>query len=246
MFIGHSEISKRIILTVELETLEPVHVGSEKETSLSSIDLPIIRDSNGNPTIPGSTIKGVLRSYYSRLINSAGDDILNRYNIKKIKDGVGSLNEIEKRFTKAEKIDDKQSIIENELGTIEKLFGISGLASAIVITDATSSNCKVRVNKHIKIDNNTDKIVKGGLFDVEAVDDKNIFEFKIIYDFLKDKAYSDVNNFVENILKPSLNKGLELFIGGQKSRGYGLVKASLKKEESYTIEDLLLNQISRS
>ena len=55
----------------------PIHIGAGGESfDPIQVDNAVIRDSRGNPYIPGSSLKGVLRSYMETLLNS---NIDNRY-----------------------------------------------------------------------------------------------------------------------------------------------------------------------
>ncbi|MHA1339633.1 MAG: RAMP superfamily CRISPR-associated protein [Promethearchaeota archaeon] len=233
-------VNKRIIMTIEIRNDEDLHVGSEKEISISKVDLPILKSKNGQPLIPASSIKGVLRAYFSRIINNLSDTDAQRYNLKKTP---SNLSELEKEFTKEENFQNKISFIE-KLGTIDKLFGISGLAANIIITDAryfTKENDQlpIRNRKHVKMDLNTD--TNENLFDLEAVIDNSAFECKIIYDEIGDQLYNDVNYFIKEIFIPLLerNEGLELWIGGMKSRGYGHCTMKLKDKKEVGLLDLL-------
>ena len=56
-----------------INALTPLHVGSGR--GVGFIDLPVMREKATNyPIIPGSSVKGVLRDYFTRL-NKGGDKI---------------------------------------------------------------------------------------------------------------------------------------------------------------------------
>nr|MDO8115732.1 RAMP superfamily CRISPR-associated protein [Candidatus Sigynarchaeota archaeon] len=193
-----SKITKRTVVNVCITTEEPVHVGSGKDAGVSSVDLPIVRDAAGKPVIPGSSIKGMFRAHFSRIVGSLDDASMNALNIRRT---AGNLKDIEKEFLKGSR-ENREEIIEKSLGTIDKLFGISGLAAAIVFTDATVESKTVITRKHVRIDPNTDRAMKGALFDLEAVPDMAKFKFTIVFDTITDEEhYGDVNKFVEDVRK---------------------------------------------
>ena len=67
----HSKLKKRYVLNCKLTTLEPVRVGIGRVVGkVAEVDLPILENKRGKPVIPGSTLKGVLRSHLTRLLNS--------------------------------------------------------------------------------------------------------------------------------------------------------------------------------
>lgn len=231
-----SKITKRTVVNVCITTEEPVHVGSGKDAGVSSVDLPIVRDAAGKPVIPGSSIKGMFRAHFSRIVGSLDDASMNALNIRRT---AGNLKDIEKEFLKGSR-ENREEIIEKSLGTIDKLFGISGLAAAIVFTDATVESKTVVTRKHVRIDPNTDRAMKGALFDLEAVPDMAKFKFTIVFDTITDEEhYGDVNKFVEDYLFKQLEAGMTMMIGGMKSRGYGRVSFKSQEKHTFTPAELL-------
>lgn len=63
----------KIIINGELETVTGLHIGTGGEFSaIGAVDLPVIRDKITNlPMIPGSTLKGKMRSLLARRFNTA-------------------------------------------------------------------------------------------------------------------------------------------------------------------------------
>ena len=67
-------------IRVRIETCSPVTIGSGKSTvDPLAPDIPLLRDSQGRPIIPGSTLKGFFRSYIEKSLLAA--DIKNAANI---------------------------------------------------------------------------------------------------------------------------------------------------------------------
>lgn len=59
------EPTKRVRFTGQLRMTSALHIGSGSESSLS--DAGVVRHQDGRPFIPGSSLKGVLRSHLERL-----------------------------------------------------------------------------------------------------------------------------------------------------------------------------------
>ncbi|RLI78838.1 hypothetical protein DRP05_05955 [Archaeoglobales archaeon] len=241
----HDKIKARYIIECVIETCEPLHVGAGKITEfVTTVDCPIIRtkklDGTEVPVIPGSSIKGVLRSHFSRILNSIPDDVVENRGFKKMNLGDHSnLDEFEKNFAKSDE-HKKEEMLPN-VGTLEKFFGISGLAAPIRITDAEpETNPEVQMRTHVKIDTGTERAKEGGLFTVEFVEGK--FRFKIVFDELDSEHYKDVNKFFHEVFVKSLKRGLELHIGGMKSRGYGLCILKMAKGWKFTPEKLAFGE----
>ncbi|MEM0203759.1 MAG: RAMP superfamily CRISPR-associated protein [Archaeoglobaceae archaeon] len=230
----HEALKNRYVLECTIETLSPLHIGSEKALGFG-IDNPIVKvKRNGKelPVIPGSSIKGVLRAHFYRLAHSGAFSKLGFF--KALEE---ELEEFEEKFSK-KKEEEKLKELKN-IGTLEKLFGISGLASPLKITDAEPLEFSIGTRTHVKIDPEKDRAEKGKLFTVEYVEGK--FKFKIVFDELK-SDYDDVNDFFREIFYRSLKNGLEIHFGGMKSRGYGLCLIRVDKAWRYTAEGLAVGK----
>ena len=239
------KIRARYVIECVIETCEPLHVGAGKSVEfVTTVDCPIIRtrklDGEEVPVIPGSSIKGVLRAHFSRILGSIPDDVVKSRGFKKMDlSNYNNLEEFEKDFA-AESEEGKVRLLP-KIGTLEKFFGISGLAAPIRITDAEpEANPEVQARTHVKIDMGTDRAKEGGLFTVEFVEGR--FRFKIVFDELDSEHYEDVNKFFHEVFVTSLERGLELHIGGMKSRGYGLCVLKMDKGWKFTPEKLAFGE----
>jgi len=200
--------------------------------------MPILKDDSGKAVIPGSSLRGAFRAHTTRLLNSLEKEKLkDEFSSERV---VIDKNDI-KDFQKA---DSKQKLeLFKKFGTIDKLFGESGFASPLRFTDATTNETKTLMERtHVKIDLGTGRAAEGGLFDVEAAPENSIFNFKMIYDELDDETMKDANEVFRRILLEPLANGLELHLGGMKSRGYGLCSIKLMKTVVYTPLDLALGR----
>lgn len=225
----HSKIKRRLVVKCIIITREPLHIGIGKETtSISSVDLPLLK-SEDKPIISGSSIRGALRAHLTRLLNSLPLDILkSEFAVEKVE-----MDEKEEReFAKMEQ--ECRINYFMKVGVINKIFGASGFASPLKITEAVP-NEKVEIlsRLHIKMDIGTDHVSEGP-FDIEAIPEQTKFTFKIIYDELDDPLMKDANLVFYKILLTQLARGIELHLGGMKSRGYGLCEIKTESVEEYT------------
>lgn len=237
----HSALKRRIVVDCIVETMEPLHVGMGKETlSVSEVDMPVMTDSSENPIIPGSSIRGVLRAHVTRLLSSLDETTRDKeFNVRKVKAKGEEVDD----FQKAKSQEEKMKKFSENLGVVDKLFGVSGYASPLRITDATPNTKIDLANRtHVKIDNDLDRAVEGGLFDVQFVPEKKQFEFKMVFDELNDNVTLDVNSVFYKLILRQLSEGLEMFLGGMKSRGYGLATIKAKQVLAYTPKQLALGE----
>jgi len=232
----HLALKRRIVVECRITPKEDLHVGIGRgEATVTGVDLPIQRDGKERPIIPGSGIRGVFRSHLHRLLSSlkgqAAKNILRGAKVSMSRD-------------------DLERWIENPTdmslpGVIELLFGVTGFASPLRFTDAQlerggqDPRRVVRRRTHVSIDLGTDRAKRGWLVDLEAV--KSSFIFKIIFDELEDPAMTVANIIFYQLIRTlAAGEGVELFLGGWKSRGYGLCTVKACKLTEYTPENLLL------
>lgn len=63
-------LRERIVLTGVLTTQTALHIGGGA-SEIEAVDLPVVKTNRGDPFIPGSSIKGVVRSTVEALLRSA-------------------------------------------------------------------------------------------------------------------------------------------------------------------------------
>ena len=242
-FRGLLSLKGRVWAECVIELEEPLHVGAGKDPT-SPIDLPVLRNARGDPVIPGSTLKGFFRSYLSRLL----------YGYKL---AGGSQIEVEgARISLGDCIDRVAENDENvekleELGILDRIFGYAGrkisLASVVKFTDATPLNLSgsesTLKRTHVKISRIRDAAERRMLVNVEAVKEASggqptSFKFTIVFDELGDEYYGEANKLFYFLLY-MLRDGIEAFLGGWKSRGYGRVKIRVENVKYLSVRDWL-------
>jgi CRISPR-associated RAMP protein (TIGR02581 family) len=215
------------------------------ETSVSAVDLPFQRDPINRPFIPGSSLRGVFRSHLHRLLASI--EAADEAEAKKILGGekVAADDEIERSFAGAS--ENEKGELFTELGIIDKLFGFPGFASPLRFTDAHPvKDVKPYRRTHVALDIGTDRAKKGALLDLEAMPVGSEFTFKMIFDELSDERMRVANRIFYSFLKSLAENGVEMFLGGWKSRGYGLCEVKAIKLEECTPEMLVRGEPPRT
>lgn len=66
------KLERRLRLTGALTTRTALRIGGGGGGNLDAVDLPVLRDAGGYPFIPGSSLKGSLRSTVESLVRGAG------------------------------------------------------------------------------------------------------------------------------------------------------------------------------
>lgn len=199
----------KILITGKIEILTGMHIGTGGEfAAIGAVDSPVIRDAkSGLPIIPGSTLKGKLRSmlvrkYCPRSNNPNNDDV----RIKRMFGG---------------------DFVKKGHKTIK--------ASRLIFSDMILSNMddlksyNIGSSTEVKFENTINRMTAvANPRQIERVIRGAEFNFEILYNLENEtEAKEDMQLLTEAI------KMLEYdYLGGHGSRGYGRVKFADLKAES--------------
>ena len=224
------KFQSRLILKGKVETLTAIRIGAGRSTSPVSSDLPVVRDSADRPYIPGSSFKGVLRSYVESILRSFTDKryiVCNPTNnneqcitskeMDDLREKRGQQNWNDQHFSRE---------ILNQTCWICQLFGSVWYASKLQIRDLHVQPElwfeQFQQRDGVAIDRDTETSADRQLYDYEVVPAGVLFDFKAIVDNATDwqlgMLYLGLFAF---------EKG-ELTIGGGSSRGLGVIELSLE------------------
>jgi CRISPR-associated protein Csm3 len=206
----------------EISLLSGLHIGSgSDEMRIGGIDKPVIKNAKGIPYIPGSSLKGKVRSLLE-WANEAG--------VKKSGEPLctsDSMNLIARIFGN---------------GAINQEY--DGGPTRVCFRDAPMVNAEeLRASGHlteakteISMNRRTGAAKNGGLHVMERVPAGARFEFEVsfkIFDF-GDGGKRDREAFA------ALKKGLEMLeadsLGGAGSRGYGRIKLKFEESSAWQME----------
>jgi CRISPR-associated protein Csm3 len=230
------KINHKTFVKYEIHNFEYLVVGGERGGEIEGADIPQQKYHDGVPYIPGSTIKGVARHLFTQVVTALTINELK--NIFKIEKALANENEIEELL----KSKDTDGLIEEieaslngtgKLGIVDLLFGSSVMASPLAFTDAIGTKRDLGTRTHVRIDVDKESALKKGLVQVEAVRPNNIFQGMIIFSCIDVGTEPTVlHDSFEMLLKILENN--DIFIGGWKSRGYGLAKFKILERKECT------------
>jgi CRISPR-associated protein Csm3 len=215
------KLEKRLILQGVIEAVTPLHIGSGRsEMEIEEVDMPILRAPDGEPYIPGSSLKGKLRSEVERLAKAKGLDVCNPPNIN---DMCGST---------------KNNVLDLCIGC--RLFGTAGrrlsIASKVKLRDAYPVEpVEAMLERHgTAIDRSTGTVSRAALYKVEAVPAGTRFGFELVAENLEGDELK--------YLKAGLKSFEDSALGGSTSRGFGKIqlifeKASMRGPSYYLGEE---------
>lgn len=202
------KLEKRLIFKGTIETVTPLHIGSGKpELELGEVDMPIIKDMNEQPYIPGSSLKGKTRAEAERILRKEGIYVCTPPNVRNM---CGSNKNNPEEFCLCCKI----------FGTAATGGGIS-VASKTRFRDAypTKKVETLMERTGTAIDRETGAVSKGALYSIEAVPAGTVFDLEIVAENLSDEELK--------LLCAALKSVEHSALGGSSSRGFGKVKITI-------------------
>lgn len=218
----------KTIIQGKLECKTGLHIGAGKETmEIGDIDNSVVRDPLTNrPYIPGSSIKGKIRSLTERNLGMH----LERFSGGKIyRHECGNpdcqLCRIYGASFEKNSTIPSRTIFRDLMLTKESSEVLGEMDTGLELTEWKFENTIDRVTS--KADpRNLERIPAGAVFD-----------FEIIYDIVKPEEVKDDLTTILNGMKLLIDD----YLGGNGSRGYGKVsfkieKITLKKSEDYSKE----------
>ncbi len=223
------KFQSRLNLKGTVETQTAIRVGAGRSTAVIGSDLPVVRDAEGAPYIPGSSFKGVLRSYVESILRSFAknkkvvcnptnndEQCITRDEMKKLQDDRDDNNWNEQKYN---------AKLLSKTCWVCKLFGSLWYASKLQVRDLYVQEDlwfgQYQQRDGVAIDRDTETAVSGHLYDFEVVPAGTPFDFHAIVDNATDwqlgMLYLGLSAF---------EKG-DLTIGGASSRGLGVITLTL-------------------
>jgi CRISPR-associated protein Csm3 len=221
----------RYLISGILELENPMHVGRGASLEPIGTDMPVIIDQQGRPLIPGSSVKGVLRSETERILRTLNIQ-QKKIDGKLLRACVSSdqcpnlsreeRDELVRKCTKDGELDEEEFAEEifSRLCTACELFGSGDSASHVMIQDMSLSSKRIRTELRdgVAIDRDTGTARSGALFDFEIVPAGAEFAFEAILENVEDWQVG-----LFGIVLKLWERG-EIAIGGKTSIGMGFGK----------------------
>ncbi len=237
----------KIIFKGKFITKTGLHIGGSKSSlAIGGIDNNVIKTANGLPYIPGSSIKGKLRSLLAKV---EGSLFFNKNS--KNKENTAISRQISKATKNKEELEQYQSVIKDaktdeDISYMMDLFGYSGdndvpriSHTHLLVRDAFLENPTDAVFREGYTDSKWENVInrRTGTAEhprqMERVPVGAAFGFEIVYNVYKENKENKeaINAKVQEHLSRLL-LALDLLqddgLGGQISRGYGQVKVQVE------------------
>ncbi len=233
------QLTKISKITGKIELLSGLHIGSgNTEIHIGGTDNPVIKNPiNQQPYIPGSSIKGKMRSlleWHSGLVGDTDGNPVTFKHISKLdNDKQKQAKQIIKLFGGAPDNDVKDDLL-NEIGPTRLAFWDCALNENWVKTMDEKSLMLTETKMENSIDRITGTASHGsGVRNTERVPATALFDFNLTV-----RVHDNEDDVLDTLLT-----GLKLLeltgLGGSGSRGYGKIKFTQLKQDDKEIQDRL-------
>lgn len=208
-----------------LVTYTPLRIGAGRSYDLVGDDLPVVKDVLGRPVIPGSSVKGALRTYAESFLRALAD-LLPETGSQLACDPLVApcvsqerLKALKKQYREAPDLLDKT--LRQETCRACRVFGSPWWASAVQLKDLTVQDTtwfevyEQRDGVSINRDKHTAQAKK--LYSFEAIPEHTLFDFELIAHDLNIPDLGLLLLALEGLTTESI------LLGGARSRGLGHV-----------------------
>lgn len=185
----------------------PIHIGAGNE-SMNPVepDNSVIKDKDGKPYIPGSSLKGALRSWLESFLRGGGNEItggnapclcVNEPCLGDNPENKEWLKEIKKKYKNNKDADRLVAEeIYRKLCPVCKVFGSQHFASKVTINDSKLKSERAYIEKRdgVAIDRDTGTSAKNKKYDFEQVAAGTEFDFHMTADNLDEENEKILKN----------------------------------------------------
>lgn len=222
----------RYRIEAELEALTGLRVGAGKQSDAAATDQPVIRDAMGRPFLPGSSIKGALRSGLESVLRTGLSP-----NLKACDLFADPCIDTKRSGGQRSELDFEEVLKKSCTACL--LFGSPSIAGRMFVRDAALDEKKffrTEFRDGVGIDRELGTARQKIKYDTEVVPVGSVFKLEIRIDNVDDLHLALVLLAVD-----LLHRG-DIRLGGMTTRGLGRVALRKPTLEKSTTEQLLLGE----
>jgi len=229
---GFLALTNRYVIKGVLVSEAPLHVGGAAPDGDS--DAPFLRDSVG-PYIPGSSLRGVMRSSLERILQSLGGDrgcvlfaegshprcLTDRANLERFQKPLKGSD-----TDKAEAV--RREVLNGGVCDVCALFGSPLVASKLRLDDCRLETPEqFTIRDGVGIDRDTESARDKLKFNFQALESGAQFSFLMQVENAGPKDFALLAILLGELTGPGID------VGGKKSRGFGRVKLKAEYDVMY-------------
>lgn len=231
-FFGHHELRSRHLFQGDLELASPLRLSSGRAST--ETDAPLMRTRDGIPYIPGSSLRGALRSEVERIVGAVGELEGLRSCVLFDTDaddeaacltaaGQKEHDRLRDRLKEGKEAE-VLAELQHRLCDVCRLFGSPLFASRLVIEDAYPAGgdlpaAKTMVRDGVGIHRDTGTAANNVKFDFEVLEPGPYFALR-----MQVENMTDGDRKLMRLVLGLLRQGL--FVGGKRAAGLGKIRLS--------------------
>ncbi len=231
----YDKFERRVRVEGTLVTETGLHIGGADDgLDPTAVDNAVVRLPDGRPYIPGSSLKGVLRSFLERLQNSPGRWLLSPG--VRPEDCLHNDWELEKRLKQENKSERQVAeAIWERLCPVCRLFGCQAFAGRVLVADLLPIGERTLLERRhgVAIDRETRTAAGGALYDLEVVAPGSRFALSILVENPSDAQVRDL------MIALLALAGGEIALGAKTASGLGRVRLTDARVVDYAAHDVL-------
>jgi CRISPR-associated RAMP protein (TIGR02581 family) len=209
---SHGALERLVLFDFRLTCRTGLHIGAGKSADLAGSDLPVLRDAAGRPLVPGSSLRGILRSGIEAICLSLRLDEARSLADAGPSDPPGEFAQKWREMT----------LVERLFGRVAEKRGAFSYGSRLQISDAVvNTDVAVELRDGVGIDRETRTAGTGVKFDLEVIPAGTRFAGKIRF---KNPIDYEIGLLAQALWM--LNEG-GLLLGGKSARGLGWVEVEV-------------------
>lgn len=219
-----SSFENRAVISWDIVTKSDLHIGGHGSSGPADIDLPVLRNNDDYPVIPGSSVKGVLRTELERLLRGCSVEVCT------IPDVCYSSRWLKTHPERSDKPLDPCLVCQ--------IFGSGGNSSPARIRDATANRKLTVIRDGVAIERKARKAKPGSKYDLEAVPKGTVFSGDVTVEncTLYRQEYARLGGLLSLVEFFNACAGT---MGHGVSRGYGEVEVRIKDISVISADDYL-------
>ena len=238
----YTKFENKTIIKGTLTAIDPIHIGAASKESLNpvEIDSAVLKDSNGNPVIPGSSLKGVVRSRFEEVLRASGMRVCDIHN-ENDPDCASKRFIRETKGSNASLLEQAQSYYKKSCEAC-RLFGGRQFAGKLHFKDCSyigETPCKFEKRDGVGIDRITGAAKQGVKYDFEIIPKGTKFDFELIAENLDEKQQKYLNLIIDWLCGKGITDTDYLAVGGKTTRGLGRIRLDILENTSKTAADYI-------
>ena len=236
----YTTFENKSIIKGVLTAVDPLHIGGGYQygTDLINADGAVLKDAAGNPVIPGSALKGVVRTKFETILRAAGITVCDPFNDK----DENCLTRAKAVRIKQEKLPPAQQAEKLYQASCDvcRLFGNRQFAGKLHFKDCCylgDAPCRFEKRECTGVDRVTGSVAMKAKHTFEIIPKGTQFDFVLIVENLAQEQ----ERYLALILDILCGKGITdedfLTVGGKSTRGLGRIRLDITEQTRFTADD---------